>query len=105
MHRLQRRHAGKGHGVVLLGSPSQMVGRDNHCGMFAFGLWNGPGEVTDWPLQASSASGHRAIRWARQNAGTRTKRNSTNEKRAAVAVIPGPRSLGNAGGCGTKSRS
>jgi hypothetical protein len=38
MDRLQRRHAGEGHGVVLLGSPSQVVGRDHHCGMFAFGL-------------------------------------------------------------------
>ena len=45
--RLQRRHAGEGHGVVLLGSPCEVVGRDNHCGMFAFGLRNGLGEVRD----------------------------------------------------------
>ena len=47
VNRLQGRHAGENHGVVLLGSPSQVVGRDLHCGMFAFGLRNGLGEVRD----------------------------------------------------------
>ena len=73
----------------LLGGPSQVVGRDNHCGMFAFGLRNGLGEVRDGLCKRLQLSAIRQFDRLIKTPGPRHNATPTNEKRPRLLLYRG----------------